>query len=248
MKEADGMARKRAWKPTKFVQVGHRWQASRDRKELAIASRLIGDLMVACYQEAIEQYAGGRLVDLGCGKAPLYGIYQNKVDSVVCVDWEQSLHGTEFVDHEMDLNDALAFSDESFDTVLSTDVLEHIREPAMFWSEMARICKTGGHVILGTPFLYWIHERPRDYARYTRYNLGHECERNGLKIIYMKEYGGAPEVILTLLMKMADRHKRTCRIMDKIARFLVTLPRIAKYSKSTSELFPLGYCIVAVKL
>jgi SAM-dependent methyltransferase len=248
MKEADSMQSKRTWKPTKFVRVDHRWRASRDPKEVAIASRLIGDLMASFYQEAIEQYAVGRLVDLGCGKAPLYGMYQNKTDSVVRVDWEQSLHGSEFVDHKMDLNGALEFSDESFDTVLSTDVLEHIREPMRFWSEMARICKVGGHVILGTPFLYWIHEHPYDYARYTKYNLIYECERHGLKVISIKEYGGAPEVIFDLLIKTMRNHARICSVMDTMAHCLLGLPSIKRCSKKSRQLFPLGYCMVAVKL
>jgi SAM-dependent methyltransferase len=235
------------WKPTKFVQVGHRWRASRDPEELAVASRLVGDLIVRCYQKAIEQYARGRLVDLGCGKAPLYGIYQDKADAVLCVDWDQSLHGTEFVDRQMDLNGPLAFPDESFDTVLSTDVLEHIREPVLFWSEMARICKRGGHIILGTPFLYWIHENPHDYARYTKYNLIYECERNGLRIVSIKEYGGAPEVILSLMIKTLRKRPHICSAMDRLARLLLGLQSIKRYSKESRQLFPLGYCMVAVK-
>jgi SAM-dependent methyltransferase len=242
------MPSEHTWKPTKFVQIGHRWRASRDPEELAVASRLIGDLSVRCYQKAIEQYAKGRLVDLGCGKAPLYGIYQDKADSVVCVDWDQSLHGTEFVDRQMDLNGPLAFPDESFDTVLSTDVLEHIREPKLFWSEMTRICKIGGHIILGTPFLYWIHEYPHDYARYTKYNFIYECERNGLRIVSIKEYGGAPEAILSLLIKTVRKRPRICSLMDRMARLLLGLRSIKRYSRKSRKLFPLGYCMVAVKV
>jgi SAM-dependent methyltransferase len=242
------MQSKRAWQPSKFVPAGDRWRASRDPKQVGIAARLIGDLMASAYQEAIEQYAVGSLVDLGCGKAPLYGIYQYKTDSVVCVDWEHSRHGTEFVDHKMDLNRPLAFSDASFDTVLATDVLEHICEPTLFWSEMARICKTGGHVILGTPFLYWIHEPPHDYARYTKYNLTYQCERIGLKIVSIKAYGGAPEVIFTLLMRMMRKQPRACRMLDKLAHFLIRMPSIKRYSEKSAAFFPLGYCMVAVKL
>ena len=52
----------------------------------------------------------------------------------------------------MDLNAELDFPEAAFDTVLATDVLEHIREPAVFWVEVARICRPGDCVILGTPF------------------------------------------------------------------------------------------------
>jgi len=242
------MQNKQAWTPTKFVLVDHRWRASRDPKEMAIASRLIGDLTVRSYQKTIERYAAGRLVDLGCGKAPLYGIYCDKVASVVCVDWEQSLHGNDFVDHKMDLNGRLAFADGSFDTVLATDVLEHIREPATFWSEMARICKVGGHVILGTPFLYWLHEQPHDYARYTKYGLVMECERNNLELILLKEYGGAPEVLCDIVLKKMGSRARLCSVMDTISRILLALPPTKTWSRKSRERFPLGYCMVAAKI
>jgi SAM-dependent methyltransferase len=241
------MRNEQAWAPTKFVQVDRRWRASRDPKEIAIASRLIGDLTVRQYQKAIERYAAGRLVDLGCGKAPLYGIYRGKVDSVVCVDWGRSLHGTDFVDHEMDLNRPLAFADRLFDTVLATDVLEHIREPATFWSEMARICKVGGHVILGTPFLYWIHEYPHDYARYTKYSLISECQRNRLEILFLKEYGGSPEVLCDIILKRMENWAKICSMMDRISRIILALPPTKKCSKRSREKFPLGYCLVAAK-
>src|SRR6186997_2731744 len=91
------MRNESAWKPTKFVRHGKAWRASRDRMEVAAASLLIADISVRFYQEALEGFAGGRLIDLGCGKAPLYGIYRSRVDSVVCVDWPYGDHGSDFV-------------------------------------------------------------------------------------------------------------------------------------------------------
>jgi SAM-dependent methyltransferase len=163
------------------------------------------------------------------------------------VDWEQSLHGDAFVDHKMDLNGRLTFADGFFDTVLATDVLEHIREPATFWSEMARICKVGGHVILGTPFLYWLHEQPHDYARYTKYGLVIECERNNLEVVSLKEYGGAPEVLCDIILKRMQR-VTMCSMMDAISRIILALPPTKKSSRKSRETFPLGYCMVAVKI
>jgi len=242
------MQGERVWKPTKFVRVNQRWRASRDPKELAISSRLIGDLMIRPYQKAIERYASGRLLDLGCGKAPLYGIYRPKADSVVRVDWGQSRHGNEFVDYVMDLSRPLAFPDASFDTVLSTDVLEHMRDPVLFWSEMARVCQKGGHIILGTPFLYGIHEHPHDYARYTKFSLIEQAKQNDLDVVFLQEYGGAPEAILSLILKTMDHRPRMCSMMGGLAHLLIRVPSIKRISRRSRKLFPLGYCMVAVKL
>lgn len=44
--------------------------------------------------------------------------------------------------------DALPFENESFDVVISSRVLQHIRDQQKVISEMARVCKRGGQIIL----------------------------------------------------------------------------------------------------
>ena len=60
------------WKPTKFVYCRGRLRGSRNRQELGIASRLIADTVAGFYDQNIPKYCRGRLIDLGCGKVPLY--------------------------------------------------------------------------------------------------------------------------------------------------------------------------------
>jgi SAM-dependent methyltransferase len=241
------MRNESAWKATKFVRHGKAWRASRDRMEVAASSLLIADISVRFYQEALEGFASGRLIDLGCGKAPLYGIYRSRVDSVVCVDWPYGDHGSDFVDHQMDLNGRLAFSDSSFDTVLATDVLEHVRNADMLWSEMTRICSPGGRLIIGTPFLYWIHEDPHDYWRYTHYCLQDQCDRHALRILSLQAYGGLPEVMADLLVKCFASRPRLVAAVDLACRCMLKLPPTRTHSERTRNRFPLGYCLVAEK-
>jgi SAM-dependent methyltransferase len=47
----------------------------------------------------------------------------------------------------------LTFDDRSFDFVLNFDVLEHIPNPEAGLSEIYRVLKRGGHVLLSVPFL-----------------------------------------------------------------------------------------------
>jgi len=47
----------------------------------------------------------------------------------------------------------LSFSDNYFDLIISTDVLEHIPSPQKGLSECSRVLKTGGHMLLTIPFL-----------------------------------------------------------------------------------------------
>ena len=46
---------------------------------------------------------------------------------------------------------ALPFKDGSFDCVMSSQVIEHIRYDESIFSEMNRVLRTGGTLILGTP-------------------------------------------------------------------------------------------------
>jgi SAM-dependent methyltransferase len=70
--------------------------------------------------------------------------------------------------------DDLPFEDESFDVVVSTEMLEH--DP-FFWlsiPEMARVLKTDGYLLLttrGIGFPY--HEFPGDYWRFTEEAIRH---------------------------------------------------------------------------
>jgi SAM-dependent methyltransferase len=67
----------------------------------------------------------------------------------------------------------LPFGDEAFDVVLCAEVLEHMHTPALALSEMRRVLKTGGKLLLTTPFAYPIHYAPTDYYRFTRFGLLH---------------------------------------------------------------------------
>lgn len=93
-----------SWKPSKFIRVDGGWAASPDTAELGRGSRLIGAIQAETYARAIAVHAKGRLLDLGCGKVPLYGMYKHLVVEAVCVDWENSLHENDHVDYFLDLN------------------------------------------------------------------------------------------------------------------------------------------------
>lgn len=62
----------------------------------------------------------------------------------------------------------LAFDDESFDVVVSCDVLEHVEEDAVAMSEMARVLRPGGICVLTVPahrFLWSEHDEALEHVR-----------------------------------------------------------------------------------
>ena len=62
---------------------------------------------------------------------------------------------------------------EAFDTVIATEVLEHVREPQRAVDEIRRVLKPGGVCILSTRFMHPIHGDPHDYYRFTWDSLRH---------------------------------------------------------------------------
>ena len=241
------MKNKDTWKPGKFILTKHGLRASRDRREVGIGSRFIGDIQAAVYERAIRTHARGRLLDLGCGKVPLFELYRDYITENICVDWAGSFHESKHLDYEFDLNHEIPLPDNQFDTILAADVLEHIANPDCFWHEMARLVKPGGKIILGVPFLYQIHEAPYDFARYSEFRLSLFCEQHRLKVVSLEPYGGSIEVIFDMIAK----HLTFSRILS--ALHLVVSKMVSgcfigrKLYKKTARRFPLGYCLTAEK-
>lgn len=236
------------WQPTKFVaspKDDGSWIGS--RKDVTPGSWLICDLLAVAYKRVIEGHARGRLIDLGCGNAPLFGIYRDRVEQIICVDWPNSVHKIPYVDVAMDLNSPLGFADEVFDTVLCTDLIEHIREPEVFWAEISRICAPAGVLIIGIPFLYGIHEAPHDYFRYTEFGLRSYCEKHGFDVIELEPFGGGPEALADLILKHLGGRRFLTATVDKLLRLLLFLPFIRHRSFKNRKSLPLGYTVVAEK-
>jgi SAM-dependent methyltransferase len=239
------------WQPSKYVYKHGRLIASRDPDEVNPGSRLVSDLIAEVFDRGLKENAAGRLLDLGCGKVPLYEAYRSLVTESVCVDWSRSAHGNDHLDHEIDLTEDLPFGDNEFDTIVLSDVLEHIPVPERLWGEMARVLAASGKIIVSVPFYYWLHEAPHDYYRYTEFALRRFVEVAGLELVELKAIGGAPEILTDILAKNFRHvpmlgHTLATAIQWCTLRFVRTgLGR--KVSQSTSRSFPLGYFLVARK-
>lgn len=86
--------------------------------------------------------------------------------------------------------DALPFADESFDAVVSTQVLEHLEYPERCVTEMARVLKPGGRLLLTAPMAHFEHQVPHDFYRYTSFGLRSLVRRAGLSEPEIKPFGG----------------------------------------------------------
>ncbi|MCI5120118.1 MAG: class I SAM-dependent methyltransferase [Candidatus Electrothrix sp. AUS4] len=239
------------WKPTKFAHKKGKLRASRDPREVGVSSRLVADLVANLYHENLQHHAKGRLLDLGCGKVPLFSAYKDYISENICVDWENSLHKNEYLDFECDITKPLPFQDKEFDTIILADVLEHIPQPESLWNEISSILSVDGKIIMNVPFFYCLHEQPHDYYRYTEFSLRRFTENAGLKVIKLESIGGSPEIITDIFAKHIVRVSKIGRLLAILSQWItfhfIQTSVGKKVSVATRSSFPLGYFVIAQK-
>jgi SAM-dependent methyltransferase len=235
------------WRPTKFHMIGGRLRGDQTGVYISVGSRVLGDLLASHYEAALKKYARGNMLDLGCGNAPLFGVYENLVDEVYCVDWLASLHQQLHVDVFADLTQPLPLCNDTFDTILLSDVLEHIPNPEHLISEISRLLRSSAHVVIGVPFLCWLHEIPHDFNRYTRYQLKRLLENAGLEVVQLTEVGGSPEVLVDIMSKTLLSRPRLAAAFVAVAKWVLKWRFVRRISQETRGTMPLAYVVVAAK-
>lgn len=134
-------------------------------------------------------HAHGRLIDIGCGTKQYERLLAPYVTEHVGVDHALGTHGLTKVDIVSSAYD-IPVADASFDTALMTEVLEHLDEPLAALVECARILRPDGMLILTAPFIWHLHEEPRDFFRYSGYGLAHLLDSAGFEVVEVSSLGG----------------------------------------------------------
>ena len=84
---------------------------------------------------------------------------------------------------------AIPLPTASADIVLALEVLEHIPETDAAISEMSRILRPGGALVLTVPFMFGVHDF-MDYYRFTPLGLSEILARHGLTLAEVRRRGG----------------------------------------------------------
>jgi SAM-dependent methyltransferase len=135
--------------------IGLLWHAFKGQATRKITRRNLDEFLRAFASEE-------RVLDVGSGGSSYDGYFPNRLT----VDSDPAKDPDLVADAH-----ALPFSDAEFGLVLCTEVLEHVQEPRVVASELMRVLKECGQLVLTTRFVYPLHESPRDYWRFTRYGL-----------------------------------------------------------------------------
>lgn len=153
----------------------------------------------------------GKTLDIGCGSKP----------------YEKCFLSSEYIGLEIDntINreikkidvfydgKKIPFDNETFDSAVCFQVLEHVFEPHEFLNEINRILKPNGKLLLTVPFVWDEHEQPFDYARYSSFGLKHLLEKHNFEILEHKktvqDFGVIIQLIVEYFYKMSYKNKFT---------------------------------------
>lgn len=197
----------------------------------------------------IRQTARGKFIDLGCGTSPFWYAVVEKVESYHGVDlWPRS-DKTTFTGDVQRLD---MVADESYDSAICIEVLEHLPEPGRAVATMARILKPGGVVVISVPHLSRLHDVPHDYFRFTEYGLRYLLGQAGLEVVSIQPKGGLltflAHQISTVLLAVAWSVPPLKWPLLTFNRFVLVLGAFyADRVLRTAATFPQGYMVVARK-
>lgn len=143
----------------------------------------------------------GLCLDVGCGDMPYRSLLLTppfQVTSYIGLDrlGERAQQTPPNLYWE---NDRIPLADATVDCALCTEVLEHCPDPILLLTEVHRVLKPGGTLVLTVPFLWPLHEVPYDWCRYTPFALRHLLESAGFCVQDLRPLGGYDRSLAQIL-------------------------------------------------
>ena len=217
----------------------------------------------ACYREgsyvrAICSGLAGTVLDIGCADGKPCRHLPTE-STYIGLDYLPT--ASEWYDTQPDLyGDAqqLPLADASVDHVLLLDVLEHLRAPDEGLGEIHRVLVRGGTLTMQVPFIYPIHDAPRDYRRWTRHGLTEAAARHGFSV-QSEEAVGHPIETAALLANIASsktvlnwmRRKNPLALLVLLLPFVVVarncLAWLGARLSRADDMMPYAYRVVWVR-
>ncbi len=169
----------------------------------------------------------GHLLDVGCGTKPYRTLFN--VEAYRGLDIDSPITRDRGMADDLYDGKKFPYQDGTFNSALCNQVLEHVFNPDEFLTEINRVMKSGGKLLLTVPFVWDEHEQPYDYARYSSFGLKALLEKNGFKIISHKKLAADATILFQLsnayLFKLTQRWPRlvkllfTCTVMATVNIF-----------------------------
>lgn len=140
----------------------------------------------------------GKVIDVGGGANAAYIDFMPRAADVVFTTFD--VKSGVVVDFE---TDALPALDDTYDTVLCLNVMEHIYNYQHLANEVVRITKPNATVIGFVPFLMWYHPDHRDFFRYTHEALEKIFVATGARKIHIEPVAFGPATAAAHLLLLS---------------------------------------------
>ncbi|HWA52018.1 MAG TPA: class I SAM-dependent methyltransferase [Patescibacteria group bacterium] len=218
--------------------------------------------------EILKYSKNKKLIDLGCGRMEYREILQTKLKKYIGVDHPKvSLlyNPQNKPDILADISKEIPVPNKSFDIAICLEVFEYLENPSKTFSEINRILKQNGILILTIPFMYPLHDVPYDRYRFSESELKLLLKNNKFKIKKIKANGNFlgfwfQSLNAFLVKRIFDilKSKKNILLTIYLIFLLLITPEIVIFTNilfSVSKninlnfpnYFPLDYLVVATK-
>jgi predicted SAM-dependent methyltransferase len=193
-----------------------------------------------------SKYITGKTLDIGSGEGGRYkGLFP--CIEYITMDVENG-DGIDIIGRA----EVIPLPDNSVDSIVCTQVLEHLDMPFESVSEMYRVLRVGGHILLTAPQINELHEEPNDFFRYTRFGLASMFEKVGFKTVEYEQRGGFFTTIAQIIIRyLIDKwrlysHPIIGKIVGKIVllfgKVMIWFDKLDKSQANKKN--TLGWCFV----
>ncbi len=152
-----------------------------------------------------EHLFTGHLLDIGAGDKPYENLF-TKVESYIGTntatgyDSQMRKQIERFTDYWIEDGTSLPFQDESFDCVVSYQVLPVFENPDLFFREVHRVLIQDGLFMVATNFMYpeW---SDIDILRHTPNGLNKIAGKTGFSLVAQESYGSILTTLYSIILK-----------------------------------------------
>lgn len=156
---------------------------------------LVQKLQQSGLKSVLQRYGRGVVVDLGCGDQP-YRHYC-RCQQYLGVDRSKGEIRGDFF--------RLKLGSRRADTVICTQVLEHVPDPRRLFKLAYGLLRPRGYLVLTAPFVWPLHDEPHDYWRFSGYGLTQLARETGFKPVRVVPLGGFIALIWQLIAIVLER-------------------------------------------
>eukprot|EP00386_Alphamonas_edax_P000148 GDKI01000391.1.p1 GENE.GDKI01000391.1~~GDKI01000391.1.p1 ORF type:complete len:418 (-),score=59.45 GDKI01000391.1:19-1272(-) len=121
-------------------------------------------------------------------------------------------HGMLWYGDVHDMNGTAHIPNDRFDLIISTQVIEHLRDPFVAMQQMTNVLKPGGILAFTGPHISPLHglAGPFDFYRFTLEGIRYMIDRAGLELVKIHTYGNVATAVALIegipLNSIPDEH------------------------------------------